>query len=404
MEKPTIQTILREHYPAYERSHSLQQSVRDAVHAMTCCRTAVLGGHKQVCPEGHYTHIWYNSCKHRACPQCAFLQTAHWLEMQKARLLDCDHYHAIFTIPHDLNDLWQLNVRVMANLLFQAVKAELTEMLADPRYLGAVPGIIMALHTWGQTLNLHPHIHCLVTGGGLHDGKWKAVNNGFLLPVVLLMQRFRARLLKALRNAVVKDRLVLPEGESPGSLEKRFAKLGTVKWNVRNQERYAHGQGVTHYLARYLRGGPIGNSRLLPASDGSVSFKYYNNHDKDEAGRGKPDTMTLPADEFLRRLFLHVPPPRMVTVRSYGLYAPAKSEMLDECRALFGQAPAEKAAKPTWQEVTARCGDRHPECCPVCGRRLVAGGLIEPQRGTVVRLPQHRSGAPPDRMPLREAA
>ncbi len=293
MEQPTIQSILREHYPAYERSHSLQENIRNAVHAMTCCRTAALGGHKQICPDGHYSRIWYNSCKHRSCPQCAFLQRAQWLEAQKARLLDCDHYHGIFTIPHDLNDLWRLNVREMIKLLFQAVKEELMKMLADPRYLGAVPGIILALHTWGQTLSLHPHLHCLITGGGLQEGEWKAVKNGFLLPVVLLMERFRERLLKALSLAVAKGRLVLPDGESPASMEELFAKLAKIKWNVHIRERYTHGQGVAHYLARYLRGGPIGNSRLLPAPTGKISFKYYNNHDKDGAGRGKPGTMTL---------------------------------------------------------------------------------------------------------------
>jgi hypothetical protein len=404
MEQPTVQSILREHYPAYERSHPLQQSVRDAVHAITCCRTAALGGHKQVCPDGHYTQVWYNSCKHRACPQCAFLQTARWLETQQARLLACDHYHVIFTTPHDLNDLWQLNFKVMANLLFKAVKEELMKMLADPRYLGAAPGIILALHTWGQALGLHPHIHCLITGGGLQGEEWKAVKNGFLLPVVLLMERFRERLLKSLRRALAKNQLVLPEGESPASLEKLFTKLATVKWNVHIRERYAHGQGVAHYLARYLRGGPIGNSRLLPAPPGKVCFKYFNNHEKDESGRGKPDTMTLSAEDFLQRLFLHVPPPRMNTVRSYGLYATTKSEALNQCRDLLGQAPVQKPGKLAWQDVTARYGDQHPECCPVCGQRLVAGGIIEPQHGTVTSLPQQRSGAPPDPFSLHKAA
>ncbi len=167
MDGPTIQSILREHYPAFEQAHPLPSTVRDAVHAMLSCRTAALGGHKQHCPDGHYSHIWYNSCKHRACPQCAYLQTARWLEAQQARLLDCDHYHAIFTIPHELNDLWRINTELMANLLFRTVKQVLFEMLADRRYLGARPGIILALHTWGQTLNLHPHIHCLITGGGV---------------------------------------------------------------------------------------------------------------------------------------------------------------------------------------------------------------------------------------------
>ncbi len=166
MDAPTIQDILREHYPAYERTHRVQDTVREAVHCMLSCRTAALGGHKQLCPDGHVTRIWYNSCKYRACPRCAFLQKVRWLAEQQARLLGCDHYHAIFTIPHDLNDLRQFNVRLMANLLFRTVRKLLLDMLADPRYLGARPGIIMALHTWGQTLVPHPHIYCLITGGG----------------------------------------------------------------------------------------------------------------------------------------------------------------------------------------------------------------------------------------------
>ena len=404
METPTIQSILREHYPAYERAHPLQQHVRDAVHKMTCCRTAVLGGHKQVCPDGHYTHVWYNSCKHRACPQCAFLQSARWLEKQKARLLDSDHYHAIFTIPHDLNDLWWLNVKPMTQLLFRSVKEELMDMMQDPRYLGAMPGIIMALHTWGQSLIPHPHMHCLVTGGGLQDSEWKAVNNGFLLPVKLLMRRFRARFLKLLRRSLAKGELTLPDGESPASLERLLTRLEAIKWNVRIQERYSHGQGVAHYLARYLRGGPIGNSRLLPAPDGQVRFKYYNNHQKDESGKGKPDTMTLSADEFLRRLFLHIPPKRLITVRSYGLYAPSKTDTLNHCRALFGQPAFDRHAKLSWQDFTAHQGDDHPESCPVCGQRLIRGELIKPHRQSASHRSHYPSGVPPDALPLSKAA
>ena len=409
MDTPTIQTILREHYPAYQQQHPLQQHVRDAAHALTSCRTAVLGGHTQVCPDGHHTQVWYNSCKHRACPQCAFLQTARWLAKQKARLLSGDHYHAIFTIPHDLNDLWQLNVRQMTNLLFRSVKEELIKMLTDPHHLGALPGIIMALHTWGQSLILHPHIHCLITGGGLQDGEWRAINNGFLLPVKLLMRRFRARFLRALRRSLAKGELTRPQGEDPTSLEARLRKLENIKWNVRIQQRYTHGQGVAQYLARYLRGGPIGNSRLLPAPPGKVRLKYYNNRDKDDSGRSKPDIMTLSSDEFLRRLFLHIPPARMFTIRSYGLYAPTKADALNECRALLGQAPVQKPGKLSWQEFSAQRGEgapdaKRPECCPVCGQRLIIGEIIKPRRAYVTPLSQHTSGVPPDTIPLPKAA
>jgi Transposase zinc-binding domain/Putative transposase len=162
----TLQMIFQDAFPAYEQTHPLPAHVRRAARAVMQCRTAALGGHVQACPDGHMARIWYNSCRHRACPQCAYLQTERWLARQQARLLACDHYHVIFTLPHDLNPLWLANVSMMTTLLFQAVHDTLRTLLADPKYLGAQPGIIAALHTWSQTLVLHPHVHCLVTGGG----------------------------------------------------------------------------------------------------------------------------------------------------------------------------------------------------------------------------------------------
>ena len=180
------------------------------------CRTAALGGHVQACPDGHMSRIWYNSCRHRSCPQCAYLQTERWLTLQQARLLACDHYHVICTIPHDLNALWLGNVPLMTTLLFQTVRATLDTLLGDPQYLGAQPGIIAALHTWGQTLVLHPHVHCLVTGGGITpDGQWVAVRNGFLLPVRVVMAVFRGKVLAALRTAWERGDLQLPAALRP---------------------------------------------------------------------------------------------------------------------------------------------------------------------------------------------
>ena len=152
----TLQDIFCGAYPAYEHTHPLPAHVRRAARAIMQCRTAVLGGHVQACPDGHVSRIWYNSCRHRACPQCAYLQTERWLALQQARLLACDHYHVIFTLPHDLNPLWRANVSVMTTLFFQVVRDTLGTLLADPKYLGAQPGIIAALHTWSQTLLLQP--------------------------------------------------------------------------------------------------------------------------------------------------------------------------------------------------------------------------------------------------------
>lgn len=397
----TIQSILREHYPAFEHSHRLPQHVRDAAHSIITCRTAELGGHGQACPDGHFERHWYNSCRHRSCPQCAYLQTARWLEKQKGRLLSGDHYHAIFTIHHDLNDLWRLNVDVMARLLFKTVRDTLFDMLEDPKHLGATPGVILALHTWGQMLLLHPHIHCLITGGGWDGEHWKAIENGFLLPVKAVMAEFRKRFIRALRRALEQGELTLPEGCSPQQVHNLLNRVNRVKWNVHIRERYAHGEGVATYLARYLKGGPIGNGRLLAEDGDGITFRYLNNHDKDQHGRGKPDILSLPADEFIGRLLMHVPPSGMHTVRAYGLYAGAKRDELERCRARFGQGAVEIPDTLDWQrfleELFEAKGEPSPACCPVCGKRLVRTRAIAPARRKPV--PQRR-GVPPPSQPL----
>ena len=160
MASRVLQQLLDAHYAAFERTHPLPEHVREAVHCLRSCRTAALGGHVQACPEGHVERVWYNSCRHRFCPQCAQLQIAQWLERQRARLLACDHYHVIFTLPRELNPLWLANGRELASLLFHAAWDTLRELLGDPKYLGAMPGMIAAVHTWGQTLLRHEVASC----------------------------------------------------------------------------------------------------------------------------------------------------------------------------------------------------------------------------------------------------
>src|SRR5215831_2477221 len=207
MASRVLQQLLDAHYPAFAQTHPLPDHVREAVHCLRSCRTAALGGHVQACPDGHIERVWYNSCRHRVCPQCAQLQIAQWLEKQKARLLACEHYHVIFTLPSELHALWLANGRVMANLLFQAAWATLRKLLGDAKYLGATPGMIAAFHTWGQTLVLHPHLHCLVTGGGLAGATWQAGRHGYLVPARVVMPVFRGKLLAAVGKALAKERL-----------------------------------------------------------------------------------------------------------------------------------------------------------------------------------------------------
>src|SRR5713101_5580245 len=252
----TLQTIFQDAFPCYEQTQPLPSHVRRAAHAIMQCRTAALGGHVQACPDGHFTRIWYNSCRHRSCPQCAYLQTERWLTLQQARLLACDHSHVIFTLPHDLNPLWLANVPVMSTLLFQAVRDTLSTLRADPKYLGAQPGVIAALHTWSQTLVLHPHLHCLVTGGGRTPaGTWVAVRHGFLLPMRVVMAVFRGKMVDAIRQTFARGALALPEPLRPQQFVNLLNRLGhptKTTWNVRIME-------------RSLRGGRRDVSGTLPA-------------------------------------------------------------------------------------------------------------------------------------------
>jgi len=392
----TLQTLFQDAFPAYEHTHPLPAHVRKAARALMQCRTAALGGHVQACPDGHMARIWYNSCRHRACPQCAYLQTEHWLALQQARLLACDHYHVIFTLPHDLNPLWLANVPVMSTLLFQAVRETLFDLLAAPKYLGAQPGVIAALHPWSQTLVLHPHLHCLVTGGGLTpDGHWKAVRNGFLLPARVVMAVFRGKMLGALRRAFARDALGLPEAMRPQQFFNLLNRLGhptKTRWHVHIMERYAHGAGVVTYLARYLRGGPIKNARLVAWDGEHVTFTYRPRAQESASGGSARSRMTLSREAFLQRWLLHVPVSQSRVVRSYGLYHHTAAAALTRCRAQLGQPPVVVPVTLDWQTACAQRGDVHPERCPACGQRLVCTGVIP------------RGGAPPPALSGAQAA
>jgi len=267
------------------------------------------------------------------------------------------------------------------------VRDTLCTLLADPRYLGAQPGLLAALHTWSQTLVLHPHVHCLVTGGGLTpDGQWVAVRHGFLLPARVVMAVFRGKMVDALRQTVARGALALPEPMGPQQWLNLLNRLGhprKTRWNVRIMERYRHGAGVVTYLARYLRGGPIKNARLVGYDGDRVTFTYRARHAAVDAGAASPQRMTLPVADFLQRWLLHVPVPQTRVVRCYGLYHPTHAAALTSCRTALGQPPMEVPLGLDWQTVCAQSGEAHPERCPTCGQRLVCTSVIP------------RGGAPP---------
>jgi len=324
MVKATIQEIMRRNYEEYERCHPLPGYVRKAARALINCRTAVLGGHVQACPEGDYERHWYNSCRHRICPQCHWLQLEAWLQKQSRNVLPCGHYHLIFTLPHELNDLWLLNVRAMTDLFFTCMRDTLFEFFLDPKHVGAKPAVIAALHTWTKTMLLHPHLHCLIADGGLEASQWIASKNGYLLPIRAVMAVFRGKFLNCLDRAVDKATITLPEEMSHQQFKNLKNKLGRVKWNVHIRERYDHGKGVLTYLARYLRGGAMSNRRIISSTEERITFMT------------RKEPLTLTFTEFIQRYLLHVPEPRTKVVRYYGLYAPTAKTELSLCRELLG--------------------------------------------------------------------
>ena len=369
----TVQSILQDHFETFSASRHLPPPIHKAAHALMQCRTAVFGGHVQRGPDGHMARLWCNSCKHRCCPQCAAVQTERWLEQTKARLLGCAHYHVIFTIPHELNALWLRNPTVMPSLFFRCVRDTVMELLADEKYLGALPGLLLSLHTWGRTLPLHPHMHSLITAGGwTAEGTWRPTRKDYLLPIQVVNAVFRGKLLAAIRAVLERGELALPTDVSEQQLRNLLNKLGRQEWNVHIQTRYDHGAGVLTYLARYIRGGPMSNSRLLHADEDQVTFRYTDHRD------GKDKTMTLPPQQFLQRFLLHVPEPGQHRVRYYGVYARGQQDVLNQCRQHVGQPPIEPVEYLDWQTYCQRRGFAQRAQCPVCGKPLICTDAFPP--------------------------
>jgi hypothetical protein len=376
----TIQEVLVSAAGAFLAKHRVPVYVRQAVSRLLGCRTAAMGYHARRCPRGHFEQVCYNSCRHRSCPQCGWLQTERWLAVERERLLACPHFHVIFTVPRQLRRLWRWNRKLFGDLLFRAAAESLQELLADGKYLGARPGMLLALHTWTQRLGLHPHIHALVSGGGLDaDGQWRATRGGWLLPEKVLTAKFRGKLRALLLRALQQGKLRVPAGQRPSQIRGLLNWLGRTHVNVKVLERYEHGRGVATYLARYLRGGPLPNRRLISLQDGVVRFRYL---DRRQALRSDPPQRRVARVEVLKFLYAylqHVPPKGYTTVRRYGLYANNQVAALNAARSQLQQAAWERPRRPSWRELLERLGGSEgrgaASRCPVCGCELVCERL-----------------------------
>jgi len=376
-QRPALEVadVIRQYGEAFLDQYGgvLSVTQRKALRDLAACRTAELGGHVEHCLDCGHDRIAYNSCRNRHCPKCQALARAHWLDQQAQHLLPVAYHHVVFTLPAELGDLALANPTVVYDLLMRSAAATLRDVAANPKRLGATVGVLMVLHTWGQNLHHHPHVHCVVTGGGLScdsAGKldaaprWVACRPGFFLPVRVLSRVFRGKFLAGLRSALHEGTLVLPGrlaalSETSGRAG-WCAALYAKDWVVYAKRPFGGPAQVLKYLARYTHRVAISNSRLLELCAGRVTFRY-----KDYADAHKQKTMTLGADEFLRRFVQHVLPRSFVKIRHYGLLANVQREVrLALCRRLLLVAQV-AAAVPSADAMEIQ--PAQPRCCPQCG-------------------------------------
>jgi Putative transposase/Transposase zinc-binding domain len=335
--RPTLEVadIVRTHGEEFRQAHAscLSTAQKRVLRAIETCRTAALGGHLERCDQCGHERNAYNSCANRHCPKCQSLARAKWLEKRQAELLPTNYFHAIFTLPQALAALALQNKKQMYDLLFRATAETLQSIAADPKRLGVHIGFFCILHSWGQTLIHHPHLHCVVPGGGIAlDGRhWVACRPRFLLPVRVLSRRFRKLYLRYLEQAYAAGKLrfhgELQQLSEPQVFARYLAPLRKSKWVVYCKPPFGGPERVLDYLGRYTHRVAISNNRLKELQDGRVTFTY-----KDYKDGHRQKLMTLSADEFLRRFLLHVLPDGFQRIRHYGLFSNRyRAENLARC-------------------------------------------------------------------------
>ncbi len=349
--------------------HVLSPQQRRAFRDIRDCRTAVLGGHVEQYDCGHRV-IAYNSCRNRSCPKCQAANRAQWLAQREAELLPVETYfHVVFTLPQQIGHLALQNAREIYRILFRAVSETLLTIAADPKHLGAQIGFLAVLHTWGQNLHLHPHVHCVVPGGGISpDGsQWINCRKSFFLPVRVLSRLFRKKFLVNLRKAFQKGKLKF-HGEleslaGPTAFAALCQKADQVEWVVYAKRPFGGPEQALKYLARYTHRVAISNRRLRSLEDGRVTFEW-----KDYASGNQSKTMSLEAVEFIHRFLLHVPPSGFVHIRHFGFLANRfRKEKLVLCRSLLAaQGRPTGTSTDSQAGRDAKIGDQESNHCPIC--------------------------------------
>ena len=388
--RPEVADVFRSYGPEFLQTHgsSLTWDQKKVLRDLARCRTAALGGHKLRCGRCGHEEFSYNSCRNRHCPKCQASLRAEWLEKEAQNLLDVQYFHVVFTLPEEIGPLALQNQREVYGALFHAASETLSTIARDPKHLGAETGFLMVLHTWGQTLHYHPHVHCVVAGGGLSpDGsRWVPCREGFFLPVRVLSRLFRGKFLALLADLRSKGKLSLRGSlaplQPPPAWDSFLESLRNTEWVVYSKPPFGGAKQVLKYLARYTHRVAISNQRILSIADGKVSFRW-----KDYAHGSKQRVMELEASEFIRRFLLHVVPRAFVRIRHFGFLANrSRRAKLELVRKLIppSQAPEPPPGTPSQGgSFDSKEKDGDLIRCPRCKNgQLVIVEAIPPQIGT----------------------
>jgi hypothetical protein len=351
--------------------------------AIELCRTAELGGHVERCDHCGKLKVSYNSCRNRHCPKCQGLDKERWLEARKRDLLPTTYFHVVFTLPDSLRPLALRNQEVVYNILFKAASETLKTLTQDPKHLGAEVGFIAVLHTWSQTLMDHPHLHCIVTGGGLSsDGtRWISCKKDFFLPVKALSRLFRGKFLAYLNDARQTGKLKFPGKidhlQQGGSFNHLLSDLYRHDWVVYCKRPFANAKNVMDYLGRYTHRVAISNDRVVHMEGDQVTFRYRDRTDNDTV-----KYMTLDAEEFIRRFLMHILPDQFIKIRHYGILSNRnRRSKLVLAKTLLGVSNPDLSTdiKETWQDLLTRITGCDPRICPYCGKgRMVLKEILKP--------------------------
>ncbi len=369
MPRPTLELadILRQHGPAYRQAHALPVQQHQLMRAIETCRTAALGGHVEKCDHCQYTRNSYNSCRNRHCPKCQGKARDKWLADRRSELLPVEYFHVVFTLPPAIAAIAYQNKPVVYDLLFRAVAATLLTIARDPKHLGAEPGFFAVLHSWGQTLQHHPHLHCVVAAGGLSADRkrWIRCRPGFCLPVKVLSALFRRLFLDSLQRAYEQGKLQffseLERLHSAPTFAAYVKRIRMRQWVVYAKAPFGGPQQVLGYLGRYTHRVALSNQRLRRLEGDQVTFDW-----KDYRDHSRNKTMTLPAEEFIRRFLLHALPPRFQRIRHYGFLANVhRRQNIALCRELLTTDRTQLLPEITPSDPDEVILDQ-PRLCPLC--------------------------------------